>query len=112
MKLCQSLARSNIRGIVPVYGMGAYPGRPPVLRDAFHSAVDSLHQSKLKNYIRTRGKIIFQLLLEIRRLLSHFLAAPASDGVCPQKHVLHRDIKPEQYHVRPVLAKHLSSTGG
>ncbi len=79
-------------GIVPIYGMGAYPdGRPYYAMRFIHG--ESLHDAAARCH--ADGPCDFRAApLELRRLLTRFVAVCDAVAYAHQKGVIHRDLKP------------------
>jgi eukaryotic-like serine/threonine-protein kinase len=82
-------------GIIPVYGLGAYPdGRPFyamrfVHGTSFAEAIKQFQQSpRVGHQIRSKS-------LEFRRLLSRFLSVCGAIEFAHTRGIIHRDIKPQ-----------------
>jgi eukaryotic-like serine/threonine-protein kinase len=88
-------------GIVPVYGLGAYPdGRPYyamrfIRGDSLQDTIRHFHDAD--KGARDPG----QRGLELRRLLSRFVAVCNAIGYAHSRGVLHRDIKPANVMLGP-----------
>ncbi len=89
-------------GVVPVYGLGAYPdGRPYyamrfVRGESLRHAIDRFHRAE-QDAGRDRG----QRTLELRQLLGRFVAVCNTIGYAHSRGVLHRDLKPDNIMLGP-----------
>lgn len=107
-------------GIVPVYGLGAYPdGRPFyamrfIKGESFQAAIERFHAAEKS------GRDPGERRLAFRELLSRFVAVCNAAAYAHSKGVIHRDLKPANVMLGPFgetlvvdwgLAKHLGTAG-
>ncbi len=81
-------------GIVPVYGLGTYDGRPPLLRDAFHQGRQPQGGDRAVPRQRGTEGRPGPASLELRKLLRRFTDVCNAIDYAHSRGVLHRDIKP------------------
>jgi serine/threonine-protein kinase len=88
-------------GIVPVYGLGTYAdGRPYyamrfIKGDSLKDAIDRFHEDAERHGGRSLQATAGKHALELRQLLSRFVAVCNTVAYAHSKGVLHRDLKPD-----------------